>query len=72
MPEIRCVGCGKTISDGEEVVRIAEGTWQDGNEFEESRQWGTLHKNPCFVRSVTSPQLMLAEVRKLARRRKSA
>jgi hypothetical protein len=65
MVNVRCVGCGKLICDGEKTVRVATGK-STGTSFTESKEWGRMHE-PCFEGSVESPSTTLAKVRKLAK-----
>jgi len=65
-PEVtRCISCGKPINGGP-VFRIIEGGYRDGS-FLEKSAFGDLHA-PCFRRTVASPQSVLEEVRRIARK----
>jgi DNA-directed RNA polymerase subunit N (RpoN/RPB10) len=69
--EIRCIGCGKVIADGEETVRIEIGTTTKGK-FKPVKEWGLLHRSPCFNRSIDSPEAVLDEIRRQSGRMKKA
>jgi hypothetical protein len=71
----RCSGCGKPLEQGldgkpakpsDDYVRIAQGRVKNGR-FSEGKPWGVLH-GTCFNRSIDSPDAVLEEVRRQARR----
>ena len=67
MDNTRCAGCGKVIDEGSKAVRVSSGKVTDGEgSFEESKEWGVLH-DCCFERSVESPSMALAKIKKLAK-----
>jgi len=72
MAEVRCLGCGKRIENGAKAYRIAQGSLggsEEGVEFEERKVFGHMDET-CFKRTVTSPSLVLAELRRLDKKKK--
>lgn len=58
---IRCVGCGKSIDEGEDTKRVADGKIRRGT-FEERKEWGVMHRS-CYNRRADAPQSTLDEMK---------
>lgn len=63
--QVRCVGCGKLIEDGEDYRRIVEGKVRDG-EFEDKKEYGRMHRS-CYNRRADAPQATMDELRRQAK-----
>ena len=63
--EVRCVGCGKTIAEGEDTKRVSDGKIRQG-EFLERKEWGVLHRS-CYNRRADAPQATMDELRRQAK-----
>jgi len=66
--EVRCIGCGRPIAEGEKIYRIAKGDLDSG-EFDEHSEYGSMHEE-CFHRAVESPRSVLEEVRRISRKQR--
>jgi len=63
----RCAGCGEEIEPGGRVVRLQEGTFAEDFKAAKKGQIVYLHKTPCYGRAVSSPRLVLEEIRRHAK-----
>lgn len=66
MSSTRCSGCGKVIKDGSKAKRVSSGKVEEEG-FSEKGEWGIFH-DACFSDSIDSPDLALAEIKKLAKK----
>jgi hypothetical protein len=65
--ETRCVagGCGRVFEPGDELIRVAAGTFRNKGGFKEKKEWGLMHRS-CFNRAIDSPDATMEEVRRLS------
>jgi hypothetical protein len=67
MPEnIRCAGCGKVIDLGDKITDVKTGSMTETGAVT-AKLWGTFH-NQCFERAIDSPEIALAEIKKIAKK----
>jgi hypothetical protein len=71
---MRCIVCGKELADGDKAVSFQRGSWKESSapqamdiaHFEPAKAIGISH-DACFEQSVSSPQLVLSKIKKLAK-----
>lgn len=59
----RCVGCGKPLDAGDEVVAILTGKLTKNTTLTNPKVWGRMHQ-PCFDRAMPSPNAVLEEMKR--------
>lgn len=62
----RCIACGKELVVGEKVMQIIVGKTSDDGSLASSKEFGRIHES-CFERSVASPSVTMAKIRKAAK-----
>lgn len=64
----RCIGCGHPLKEGR-AFRILKGNVRNGT-FVPDEEFGDMHEG-CFYEAIDSPESVLREVRRLAKKPRS-
>ena len=58
---VKCAGCDKPITEGEDSIFVDEGTLRSGGNLKGRKKWGRFHRS-CFNRSIDSPDAIWEEI----------